>query len=418
MNILFVDDNRDVQNWGCRSTSISLHQLLSIENKVIATIDKRTVDKKIPMYLKQRRIQKYWSKLQNIFSINKIKNDFICDDPTKSLSNFLDFKQGNQTLKAIYDKALSSDIVVINGEGSMIFTTPPRRDLMFQLMIIELACYLKKPIFYINAMVSDCPVNGRNESTFKIAIQSLLKCQGVSLRDPYSYEMVKGHVSGINCKMIPDALFSWLDQYEFGKRSYLPENGDFIIPFPESNNYLGKLDFSQPYICIGGSSLSARNPQKAIPAYAKLVEVIKGLGLDVLLIVTSPEDGFLDKVSTLTDTAIVPVHVPILMGGSILANARLFISGRYHPSILASLGGTPSIFLGSNSHKTKSLQEVLEYKISKEFSAFPTTEECEEILCLAKYLINEGDKARHSVKEVVKKRAEESKRVMALINAS
>ena len=45
------------------------------------------------------------------------------------------------------------------------------------------------------------------------------------------------------------------------------------------------------------------------------------------------------------------VEVPILLGATVLANSKLFVSGRYHPSIMASLGGTPCIFLGSNSHK-------------------------------------------------------------------
>ena len=46
---------------------------------------------------------------------------------------------------------------------------------------------------------------------------------------------------------------------------------------------------------------------------------------------------------------------PFSMCGAVLAHARLFISGRYHPSIFASLGGTPCIFLESHAHKMSSL---------------------------------------------------------------
>ncbi|WP_019503757.1 polysaccharide pyruvyl transferase family protein [Pleurocapsa sp. PCC 7319] len=412
MNILLVDDNRDIPNWGCRATSISLHQLLSQENSITATIDKRTVNQgQLP-----RGKIKHLSKFTDLLNI-KLREDFLSEDPAQSLSQLFKLKEKNQALKSIYEKVSSVEIVVINGEGSMIFTTPPRTDLKFQLMMIELANFLNKPVYYVNAMVSDCPVSGRNALTFKVAIKTLLKCHGISFRDNYSYEMIKDYVSDVNCKMIPDALFSWQERYQFGEKNYLPDNGDFIIPFSESDKYLGKLDFSQPYICIGGSSLAARNHAKAILVYKKLVETIKKLGLNVYLVTTCNGDRFLEKIAELTETPIVPVHVPILMGASVLANARLFISGRYHPSILASLGGTPCIFLGSNSHKTKSLQSVLEYEKIREFDVFPEAEECDEILYLAKDLINRGDSLRQSIKHVVSKRAEESREVIELINS-
>jgi hypothetical protein len=56
---------------------------------------------------------------------------------------------------------------------------------------------------------------------------------------------------------------------------------------------------------------------------------------------------------------------------------------KYHPSILASLGGTPYIFLGSHAHKMFSLQEVLEYDIPKEFSAHRGPDDVAQIISLA-----------------------------------
>lgn len=37
---------------------------------------------------------------------------------------------------------------------------------------------------------------------------------------------------------------------------------------------------------------------------------------------------------------------------------------------MASLGGNPCVFFNSNSHKTRSLQEILDYEIKNEFSIF------------------------------------------------
>jgi polysaccharide pyruvyl transferase WcaK-like protein len=424
MKILLVDDNRDNQNWGCRATSISLHQILSQKHEIINTINKKRVDAKITVYARQNKIERYVNKFRTITNkqpiCRTIVEDITTNNPLESLNNLLKFKkeydQAGQILRTIYGKVKNCDIVIINGEGSMIFTNPPRRDLKFQLMMIELANYLGKPAFYVNAMVSDCPVTGRNHQTVKISIDTLNKCQGISFRDTYSYEMIKDQISISNCRMIPDALFHWFNQYQFSVKNYLPDNGDFIIPFPEQEQYLGKLDFSKPYICMGGSSLSARYPEKAIPAYSYLAEAIKKLGFSVYFVINSPEDKFLYQVSNTTKIPVIPVNTPILMGGSALANASLFISGRYHPSILASLGGTPCIFLGSNSHKTKSLQEVLNYPTIQEFSAFPTEDEVQEIVLLAKDKMAQGESLRNSIIQTVKKRSEESRKILELIN--
>ena len=47
---------------------------------------------------------------------------------------------------------------------------------------------------------------------------------------------------------------------------------------------------------------------------------------------------------------------------------------------MASLGGTPCVFMSSNSHKTGSLQDLLQYNERKEFNLLPTDEECEAII--------------------------------------
>ena len=74
------------------------------------------------------------------------------------------------------------------------------------------------------------------------------------------------------------------------------------------------------------------------------------------------------------------METPILAAAKILSNARVYVSGRYHPAIMASLGVTPCIFMGSNSHKTLSLQELMNYEIVKEYCAIPTNEDIIEIV--------------------------------------
>jgi polysaccharide pyruvyl transferase WcaK-like protein len=313
-----------------------------------------------------------------------IKSDFIEHNPNNSLMNFLSHYKKYPLLKDIYKKVKSSDVVVINGEGSMIFTTPPRRDLLFQLFIIELSNYLKKPVFYVNAIVSECPTYGINDTTVVYAKSTLSKCKSIAVRDIQSHE---------DCNIL--------------------EQSDFIIGHPEKE--FGKWDFSRPYICIGGSSLAAHYKKEAIKHYKILVNTLKKTNTNIYLVQTCNGDSFLNDVSELTGVKIIPLTTPILSGGYILSNAKLFVSGRYHPSILASLGGTPCIFLGSNSHKTKSLQTTLQYNNVEEFSALPDEKECDVIFEKAKKILNNEKDMRNNILKAVEKRSNESRNILDLI---
>jgi polysaccharide pyruvyl transferase WcaK-like protein len=112
----------------------------------------------------------------------------------------------------------------------------------------------------------------------------------------------------------------------------------------------------------------------------------------------------------------VPVETPILLAATVLANSKLFVSGRYHPSIMASLGGTPCIFLGSNSHKNTALQEILEYESVEEFSAYPSSDECSKILEKAKVILEEGEEKRTKIKTVVSKLSQDARKVVEIIS--
>jgi polysaccharide pyruvyl transferase WcaK-like protein len=73
-------------------------------------------------------------------------------------------------------------------------------------------------------------------------------------------------------------------------------------------------------------------------------------------------------------------QIPLASGLLLLAHAACFISGRYHPSIMASLGGTPCIWMTSNSHKTLSVQYVLGEEEPREYPFFTQMAEPESLI--------------------------------------
>jgi polysaccharide pyruvyl transferase WcaK-like protein len=117
-----------------------------------------------------------------------------------------------------------------------------------------------------------------------------------------------------------------------------------------------------------------------------------------------------------TDTPIIPGEVPILMGGAILANARLFVTGRYHPSIMAAAGGTPCVFLGADSHKTRSLQRMLGYDDPQVFSAIPYPDEHDDLLARSRELLDGGQPVRDRIQQNAEARAEETAELATLVN--
>lgn len=421
IKLLLVGDNRTSPNWG-RGASIALRQMLSESFHVIGSVSGDLFDLSVAeagyigtmlparyyrffRYSWQRRARRPYSwfmKLENLFGAK----DFVAEDPAVSVDNLLAHKDKHRALARIYDYASEADSIVVDGDGDIIFSTPPRRQTLFLLSMIELGIRLKKPVFLVNSMISDCPASGRNDATVATARRLFSQCKAVSLRDLESLEYVKTEMPETNASFIPDSLFAWYPRYDRCS-SRPPADGDFLLPFPENENLWGKLDFSQPYICIGGGALAASRPEEAIPAYVGLVEAIKQIGFRVYLTENDTPDSFLHRVAEETSVGIVPVDAPILICGSVLAHARLFISGRYHPSIFASLGGTPCIFLGSHAHKMRSISRLLDYGVHREFSGIPEAAEIAEISAMARDYLDRGDTFRAQLRRTAKVRCDQ-----------
>jgi polysaccharide pyruvyl transferase WcaK-like protein len=425
----FVGDNRTNVNWG-RGASIALRQLLSscfeisgsVEGELfnLSTAEVGYVGTLMPpryyrvfrhlLLKRKRRLFSWYVKLEEAFGAK----DFIDENPSLSVDNLLAHKQRYYALERIYDSAVSADIFVVDGDGDIILSNPPRRQTLFLLAMIELGIRLRKPVFLVNSMISDCPISGRNETTLVAARKLFGQCKALLLRDPESLEYVQKEMPETYPILIPDSLFAWQPVYA-NNRSRPPLNGDLLIPFPEQAECLGKLDFSEPYICIGGGALAATDPERSVKCYAQLVDAIKDLGYRVYLTENDSPDSFLHRVAKDRNVGIIPVEAPIVACGAVLAHAQLFISGRYHPSIFASLGGTPCIFMGSHAHKMGSLARVLEYEFQHQFDAFPSKDEIAEIVLRAQKYLAEGEALRAKIRAVAKSRCDEVMRLPAIL---
>ena len=421
-NVLMVGDHRDSQNWGGRGQGIALFRLLASSFPVSGIIPGlwATSDEAgggfVGTLLPQKYFHFLWRLRDKVKAVDHYfrfveeplgARDWIQDDPVRSMECLLRYKSRNSVLEHIYDLVNAADVVIVNGEGSGIFTTPYRRDFFFYLAILELAHRLQKRTFYVNAIISDCPFTGRNRQSFLAAHQTLTKCHATLVRDPESLDFVKKEMPGVTAEYVPDALFTWYPMYQ-RRDTHVPANGDFVVPHPEINEYLGKLNFGTPYICVGGSAWAANDQAEAARGFLQLVKGLRKLGLPVYVTQNCGGDRFLQDVSRESGCGIVPWNTSIFMAGAILANARLFVSGRFHPTILASLGGTPCIFLGSHSHKMESLKKTLESEVAEQFQGIPADGEVERITALCEQYLKDGDSRRRFIKSVSARRCDEA----------
>jgi polysaccharide pyruvyl transferase WcaK-like protein len=268
---------------------------------------------------------------------------------------------------------------------------------LFQFGVLALARLLGRPSYYLNAMVSDCPVTGRSESTSGIAREALKMCAVVTTRDPISYAVLGEIAPGIDRHLVPDALFSWAPRF-VNPADLLPRRADAAISFPEDPALFGRFDFERPYLAVSGGSLASWDQTRAVDTYLALVASLQRLDLPIVLVQTCRGDRFLEQVGAATNTPVLPVRTPILQGGAVLAGARAFISARYHPSILASLGGTPLVLMQGNSFKNEGLRQWIGHGEETVYPAHPDEKQISAIVQATGSAIDAGDDLRRSIR--------------------
>ncbi len=410
MRLTLVADNATSPNWGCRATSFALRELLSRDHAIVGTITRAllsgplTYDSRLPADLHRGIVRKFRRPrvarvpLLGSLAFRAIDAAGRYAPPTHDADGDADLlwrtRSTSPKSKAIVDAIESCDAIVVNGEGEMIFSTPPRDTLLQTLAICALGNRLGKPIHYLNGMVSRPPGGPANAETVATAAHVLGNAT-MGVRDLQSKALAAELLPGIPAHYYPDALFSWSRHFRADATS--PYDASRLIAWFDRTGTPMPQAARSPYIALSGGSMTARDPERAIGCFTALGNALRALGLPVLLVETCVGDVFLRKVAEQTGLELLRVDTPIMAGAAVMANARLFVSGRWHPGIMAALGGTPCVFMGSNSHKTFSLQQMLDYPMPVEYDAFPAATDIEGIMVDARARLAEGMDRRNAI---------------------
>ncbi len=426
MSFLLVGDNRTNNNWGGRGGALALHELLGESlGPGGRSVYGREFSLAASGYGYHSRLfpsSKAWLArslaagesghplLRALHRLDRFcgAGDFLTDDAECSVRNLRARMAGDPGLRDLHDRVAAADLVVINGEGDVVFGRPVRRHVRFFAAMVHLARDLGKPVAFVNTMLSDCARTGRDPAAFAMTRAALAACDLVTVRDHRSLALARDEMGLAHARLIPDALFHWYDRQQRA-RQQLPTDGDFLIAPPEREHYFGRLDLGGDYICVGGNSrvtLPGELPRIAA-AYADLCASLLELGYPVHVAISDGRDGFLEDVARDLGLGVIPLGTPIHLAAAVLGRARLFVSGRYHPTIMAALGGTPCIYLDTGAHKMQSLAGLLAEDSEPVFSAAPDTDEIAQIRELAAARLAAGATLRDHLSTLAAQRATE-----------
>jgi len=373
MKILFIGDFRPAQNYGSIATTETLQKLLFEvidENCEVKYIDRRSYDRATPINgfiethsLKDKIKQNIPSKYKNKYS--KFKSIFKSPLTTLLRIDSLHIPYRLSLFEKFYTKIENceilqfeknlinwSDIVFINGEGTIVNGTDKfgiyNGGGRYTLFLAWLSKFkYNKPTCLVNHTVD--PGNSDADEMIAYIYPEL---DFVSVREPLSLKKLN-EIKVFNAKYIPDSLFS-----------YIP-----ITNWKPNEAILSQIDFSKPYICIGDSTGIRENAwQKSAKwdTYSVLTELICELKKIFPQIVFV--DGFngshkiINEIIKKNKLGYVNLkncnHNDLFY---VLKSSELFISGRWHSSIISLLANTPILLWGSDSHKTKALYSIIDY---------------------------------------------------------
>jgi hypothetical protein len=299
--------------------------------------------------------------------------------------------------KQFEEKIRCADIVVFNAEGMFIMSTPIRLDLVYRLIAMRMCERFNKPYFVTNGHFSPpADVNGNgllfleaDGSVLSETLFYLRKAKLISTRDRLSRDYLLGLDKTLNVEFTPDAVFSLKTHIESMRKQldYMRMIPHLSLSHNRSEYITSLYNFEKDYVLLSGNVFATRygGPNKA-DAFTYLAEAIKKktelYGIPIFLLESNDGDAMLRfQVHERTKIPFIPVTTNIFLLANIIENSRLLVSGQYHPSIIASMGGTPFVMMGADAIKNEGVIDVLglEGDAARIYPSVPNKEESDEI---------------------------------------
>ena len=281
-----------------------------------------------------------------------------------------------------------ADLVIINAEGAIVKGRAQDKKYKIDARYVLFMSYLARTVFKKKCYIINHCVDPDYENAWGIIKKIYPLMNGIYVREWKSYGNLKAKGIYRNVRFIPDVLFT----FETNKS------------YPLSDELKDMIDFSKPYICLGDSSAFDSSLDiinwNICATYKRLVRELKKVCPQIVFV-----DGFMGWNSDIEKLVYEENLVRLNLCNcsyeqlfEILKGSQLFISGRWHASILALLGGTPVLLWGADSFKTKALYELIDYPYAF-FDVKKIPDEIEAI-CIEAERINKDNISKEILKKV------------------
>lgn len=390
-------DGKAKPNWGGRATSLALAGLINgIPDTVLhAPINGTFITKNFedPPRSGFGGLLEKISRRVGIKKTNVLKPFQTINDVADSIIN--GGKNQTETQSDLLSLIRSSDEVWMNGEGNYILCK--QNTLWRSLLIMAIANRLGKKTILLNSILSIPTYQETDNEVIDAVHYSLRNCATILYRDAISLDLHNSLFPDIPASWVPDALFNWslsvpsIDSLQNGLFSPYSERLDPLL-----QNFLGS---GNPYVLISGASgLREAVSQQMIDLSIDLIDQLRINGFEPILVSTDAHDEWLAIPAKRTGSFFVEANIPLCSGMLLFSNASAFISGRYHPSIIAANLGVPSVYMESNSHKTQSLQTTMNISNPKVFSFFSSDTEMPSMIDASIKAAKSSDEVRKMTK--------------------
>lgn len=278
------------------------------------------------------------------------------------------------------------DAVLFNGENHLRPRTPKGRVLLL-VAFLAMRVY-RKPCVLTNHTVD------LSEPALAGILQSLYPLfEEVHAREETTATACSTWVAAQRLRRIPDVAYTWPAAPREAWIGLLRREGH-CSAFPDSAE---GFDPARPYVTVCPSSaftLEEHRGHDPVPALIRLCRLLQEQVAPVLLVGSCVVDvQIMRKVQAATGFPLLGLHCPVRTAIDILGGAEAHIGGRWHPSIFAATGGTPTVPMGANSHKLHSLMVQLGLE-GPVFDPLDLARQVEPMVARARDLVGKGEALR------------------------
>lgn len=243
---------------------------------------------------------------------------------------------------------ITSDVLVIHGDGAITGNGVIPRTILFLAYLAKK--YYGKPVTLVNHTADLSHPDLR-----EIAYHVYPLLDDVVFRDPISVEHCRDLCNG---RYAADSAFLFRPVRR-DLWTNLVARPTYFDVWPD----VAAFDPSEPYICVGGSSMvtTTADTARVTSGYRALIQMLREqYGGSVVLTAADVHDqAFLRPLAGELRLPLVGLHTPIQQVVDIIGNADAYIGGRWHPGIFALRGGTPIIPLSAKTAKMQALARMV-----------------------------------------------------------